>query len=95
MAFYITRTLAETGHKLVDFSNASKFPVKENSAKLNKIIINVSQPVCERCGAFTIIINGFAKNHGYEFEPKNIARKAGVENGQGSGLSRRVTFISE
>jgi hypothetical protein len=95
MAFYITRTLEETGHKLVDFSNASKFPVKEDSAKLNKIIINVSQSVCERCRAFTIIINGFAKNHGYEFEPTNNARKAGVGNGQCPGPPQRVTFISE
>jgi hypothetical protein len=95
MAFYITRTLAESGNKPADLRNLPILPINESRMEVNKIIINVSQPVCEKCGAFTIIINGFAKNHGHEFEPTNNARMAAVENGQGSGPSRRVTIISE
>ncbi|KAI4943058.1 hypothetical protein J4E86_010005 [Alternaria arbusti] len=69
MAFYITRTLAESEHELEDFSNTSIFPDKKSCAELKRVIINVSQRICPGCIGFAISVNRFAKNHGFEFVP--------------------------
>jgi hypothetical protein len=69
MAFYITRTLRDSGHQLVDFGDYSKHPVLESNAELRPIQISVSQRICGRCTNFTTKVNEFAKNYGYRFEP--------------------------
>ena len=92
MAFYITRTLSESGHFLGDFVNTPIVYVKESCTELKDIIISVSEPICKSCKGLTVAVNGFAEDHGYRFTLENRRRYTTAGNKQGSSDPQPVRF---
>ena len=68
IAFYITRTLQKSGHGTSKFGEEATFPDRGSDMALERVVVHVSQKICDSCEEFASKINNVAKKYGYYFE---------------------------